>query len=77
MSKLHIYKLGNKIADGDGTLSKTEDFTVGITSGSVKKGETYEIKQGQKPSGDSYNCLTGAEKNSDAKFHISTSDDSE
>lgn len=68
MSKLHFYKGINKEADGDGTVEKSEEFEVSITWGEVKKGHTYEIRQGQKPSGDSYNCKAGATKGGKAKF---------
>jgi hypothetical protein len=74
MSKLHIYrKVGkewSKIADGDGALSQTEPFTVKILSGKVSKGTTYQIKQGQSPTGDLYNCTEGADKDEDATFEF-------
>lgn len=68
MSKLYCYRNGTKDADGDGTLSETEEFSVTITEGSVKKGLCYEIWQGAWPSEDKYNCLAGAGKGERAKF---------
>jgi hypothetical protein len=73
MSKLHIeQKVGkywSNIADGDGTLSSTNDFVVAISSGNVKSGNTYKIKQGQSTSGDLYDCRAVNGKN--ATFHYS------
>jgi hypothetical protein len=73
MSKLHIEKKVGKVwsnvADGDGTLSSTDDFVVAITSGSVNSGNTYKIKQGQSASGDLYDCKAVNGKN--ATFHYS------
>ncbi len=68
MSKLHMYSKGTKDADGDGTLNSTQEFTVTISWGTVTKANAYEIKQGQDPSGDTYNCLAGASKNGVARF---------
>ncbi|GGX30311.1 hypothetical protein [Aquimarina muelleri] len=67
MSKLHFYEKSSKVADGDGTLNNA-GFDAKITWGSVEKGHTYEVKQGQKPSGDSYPCIAGGTKNDTAKF---------
>ena len=67
MSKLHFYRLATKEADGDGEIN-TAGFTAAITSGSVKKGYTYVVKQGQSPTGDSYPCTTGASRGGTAVF---------
>lgn len=76
MSKLHFYrKIGRHIswfADGEGILSPTNEFSVTITSGSVSKGNVYEIRQGQSPSGDLYNCLAGASTGGTARFKKAT-----
>ena len=67
MSKLHMYQVvnGTRIpafaADGDGVVNSV-GFDVSITKGSVKKGVTYQIRQGSSSVGDSYSCTTGAGK---------------
>jgi hypothetical protein len=67
MAKLHIYKkVGNtwtKIANGDGTVSTDESFSVAISSGSVTSGNTYDIRQGQSVTGDLCNCTAVNGKN--------------
>lgn len=72
MSKLHIYRnMGSqiiKVADGDGELSSKDEFKVAITWGAVLKGQTYEIRQGQSPSGYLYDCKAGANKGESARF---------
>lgn len=81
MSKLHFYRqIGKHIswaADGDGTVSATDEFSVTISSGSVTKGYVYEIRQGMSPSGDQYNCLAGASGGSSAKFRKVAASESE
>ncbi|CAL2087413.1 hypothetical protein [Tenacibaculum sp. 190524A02b] len=67
MSKLHFYKNSTKEADGDGTTNK-DGFSATISWGEVKKGHTYEVRQGTKTSGDNYPCTTGATKDGTAKF---------
>jgi len=67
MSKLHFYRNSTKDADGDGTINKN-GFTAKISWGSVKKGYTYVVKKGQRPSGDSYPCTTGASSGETAVF---------
>ena len=72
MSKLHIYlKVGNSwssFADGDGTLSQSQSFSVSITAGTVSKGKTYQIREGQSSTGNLYNCTTGSQKGGTAEF---------
>ena len=68
MSKLHFYKKDDKVADGDGTISKTNEFEAKISWGEVKKGHNYNIHQGQRSIEGSYNCMAGAKKNGTAKF---------
>jgi hypothetical protein len=66
MSKLHFYrKIGKHLtwcADGDGNVSQTTEFSVTITSGSVQRDYVYEIRQGQSPAGDRYDCLASASR---------------
>ena len=72
MSKLHIYKkvgkIWSNIANGDGELSKTEDFDIKLSDGKVDAGNTYEIRQGAHESGDLYNCVKGAQNKGTATF---------
>ncbi len=72
MSKLHIDEKGGKywssVADGDGNLSQSQSFSVSITAGKVSQGKTYRIREGQSPTGNLYNCKTGAEKGGQAEF---------
>ncbi|WP_174275563.1 hypothetical protein [uncultured Sphingomonas sp.] len=62
MAKLHIYKKTgkrwSKVANGDGTIGNLEFFTVTITSGAsaISAGHTYDVRQGQSPTGKLCNC---------------------
>jgi hypothetical protein len=79
MAKLHIYKkVGNtwtKIANGDGTVSTDEPFTVTLSSGSVTSGNTYDIRQGQSVTGDLCNCT--AVNGNNATFSAAAADEVE
>lgn len=72
MAKLHFYRTvgghTTKFADGTGNVSATQEFTTDITHGTVKKGTVYQIRQGQSPNGDLYNCLAGASTGETARF---------
>lgn len=68
MAKLHIYKkVGkdwSKIADGDGAVDKSQPFTVTFASvpGSLKSAQTYDVRQGQTPTGTLCECTAVAGK---------------
>lgn len=69
MGKLHIYSKQDEnshVADGDGTVAA--DFPVDITWGSVIKGRTYYVRQGQSVHYTRVDCKVGAEKNGTARF---------
>lgn len=72
MSKLHFYTnfRGNPswAADGDGDISKDENWSVDIEDGKVKQGHSYLVAQGKKPPVDWYPCVTGADKGGVATF---------
>jgi hypothetical protein len=76
MSKLYFYrnvgKHVTKFAEGDGTVSSTAAFNVTLSSGSVKQGTVYEIRQGGSTSGELYNCTVGASKNGTATFKLAS-----
>jgi hypothetical protein len=77
VAKLHMYvkikETWSKVADGDGNIDKVEEFNVAITSGKVKKGTVYQIRQGTSVSGDLYNCMTGADSGETAVFKFQAS----
>lgn len=82
MGKLHIYEWkkdgsGTQIADGDGTIDKSKDFSVTVTSPAsgfkIIKNHHYEIREGAQLSGVKCQCMAGCEtKGSVAKFAIWT-----
>lgn len=76
MAKLHIYKkvgvFWTKVASGDGTVSTSEPFVIDITSGSVSKGNTYDVRQGQSITGELCNCTSVADKK--ATFSAASAD---
>lgn len=76
VTKLHMWrevgKHWSKFADGEGTISKTEEFNVTLTAGEVTQGYAYQIREGQKETGDMYNCTAGTDKTQRvAKFKYS------
>lgn len=79
MAKLHVYKkvgkVWSKVADGDGTVSTSQSFTIDITSGSVASGNTYDVRQGQSASGDLCNCTSVAGKT--ATFSAAPADEAD
>ena len=60
MAKLHIYKkigkFWSKVADGDGVVDKNNPFDITIKTGSVSGGNTYDVRQGQSPTGTLCDC---------------------
>lgn len=76
MSKLYFYrnvaKHVSKFAEGDGTVTKTGTFNVVLSSGSVKQGIVYEIREGGSSSGELYNCTVGATKGGTATFKLAS-----
>lgn len=76
MAKLHFYtnptgKQPLKVADGDGDISTTQQWSVSITWGEVKRGTAYMVTQGTSAptSADWCTCATGATKNNTAIFN--------